>query len=62
MLSNLHDAKLLLPFSRIIVFAFNKGLQTLLIRKELKELLHLILLNVVTLLILFVLIMFVNLY
>ena len=43
MLSNLHDAKLLLPFSRIIVFAFNKGLQTLLIQKELKELLHLIL-------------------
>ena len=43
MLSNLHDAKLLLPFSRINVFAFNKGLQTLLIQKELKELLHLIL-------------------
>ena len=43
MLPNLHDAKLLFPFSRIIVFAFNKGLQTLLIRKELTELLHLIL-------------------
>ena len=40
---NLHDAKLLFPFSRIIVFAVNKGLQTLLIRKELTELLHLIL-------------------
>ena len=43
MLLNLYEFKLLLPFSRIIVFAFNKGLQTLLIRKELKELLHLIL-------------------
>ena len=32
--------KLLLPFSMIIVFCFNKGLQTLLILRELTKLLH----------------------
>ena len=42
-LPNLYDFKLLFPFSRIIIFTVNKGLQTLLIRKELTELLHLIL-------------------
>ena len=41
MLLNLYEFKLLLPFSRIIVFCFNKGLQTLLILRYLTKLLHL---------------------
>ena len=41
MLLNLYEFKLLLPFSRILVFCFNKGLQTLLILRELTKLLHL---------------------
>ena len=41
MLLNLYEFKLLLPFSRIIVFCFNKSLQILLILRELTKLLHL---------------------
>ena len=41
MLLNLYEFKLVLPFSMIIVFCFNKGLQTLLILRELTKLLHL---------------------
>ena len=41
MLLNLYDFKLLLSFSRIIVFFINKGLYTLLILKELTKLLYL---------------------
>ena len=40
MLRNLCEFKLLLPFSRIIVFCFNKSLQPLLILRELTKLLH----------------------
>ena len=41
MLINLYEFKLLLLFSRIFVFWFNKGLQTLLTLRELTKLLHL---------------------
>ena len=41
MLLMLYEVKLLLYFLRIIVFCFNKGLQTLLILRELTKLLHL---------------------
>ena len=41
MLRNLYEFKLLLPFSRIIVVCFNKGLQKLLILREFTKLLHL---------------------
>ena len=41
MLLNLFDFKLLFSFAKKIVFFINKGLQTLLILKELTKLLHL---------------------